>query len=141
MDMPRAVQFRYFWLEILASPQVMEELAGQIDGSSIYQLRDEARAAYIAYVAGEKEKALKTSDPTLTEAERKARAKEEAQKEVRSALIRWFDFSALEIDLWLDLASSAVLSSAATDIDDANSEGEEAIGNRDFDDDDLEDNP
>ena len=141
MDMPRAVQFRYFWLEILASPQAMVELAGLVNGSRISQLRDEARAAYISYVAAEKEKALKTSDPTLTEGARKARAKEEAQKEIRSALMRWFDFSASEIDLWLSSADSAPLSSEATDIDEADSEGDESVGDEDVDDEDLEDSP
>ncbi len=54
MDSPRAVQFRYFWLEILASTQASQALSGLIIEDELKRCRDEARRAYVAYVAGEK---------------------------------------------------------------------------------------
>jgi len=112
MDMPRAVQFRYFWLEILASPQGLAKLMQVVDETKVKELRDKARAAYVRYVAGEKARALKTSQPELTERERKERALEDARGEVRRALIKWFDLPAAEIDAWY---SSAAVSAASVD--------------------------
>ena len=105
MDTPRAVQFRYFWLEILSSPQGVQKLSGLVNEANLLQLRDEARRAYVTYVAGEKARALKTSDPLLTEKARKEKGLDDARKEIRQALIRWFDISAADIDEWF--ASSA----------------------------------
>lgn len=115
MDMPRAIQFRYFWLEILCSPQAAVETAGLIDGARVSELRDEARRFYIAYVAGEKEKALKTSAPSFNEAQRKSHAKDEASKEVRQALLKWFDMTAPEVNAWFDSAGNVSAVDAAVD--------------------------
>lgn len=115
MDMPRAIQFRYFWLEILCSAHGMEELSSLVNDAKVNDLRDEARRAYIAYVAGEKEKALKTSEPNLTEAQRKARAKKEASKEIRQALLKWFDLSAQAVDTWLASADNVAAVDAAVE--------------------------
>jgi hypothetical protein len=102
MDTPRAIQFRYFWLEILSSPPAIEKLVGLVDESELRALRDSARAAYIVYVSGEKEKALRTSNPSLSDSDRKKQAMKGARNEVRQALIKWFGFAASDIDAWLE---------------------------------------
>lgn len=118
MDMPRAIQFRYFWLEILSSPQALSKLEDLVNEAALRKFRDEARAAYIAYVAGEKEKALKTSDPGLIDSKRRERAGKEAAKEVRDALIKWFNLSASEIDAWLQSPKTASSTESAVDAED-----------------------
>lgn len=115
MDMPRAVQFRYFWLEILCSPQAENFLSNVVDSAKLSTLRYEARAAYIAYVAGEKQKALKTSAPELNELQRKKQAEGDAQKEIRSALMRWFEISAAEVDFWFQTGGSAAIESVTSE--------------------------
>ncbi|WP_369133588.1 hypothetical protein [Modestobacter sp. I12A-02662] len=123
MDTPRAVQFRYFWLEILASPQAAASLSGLVYGERLGELRDEARRAYIAYVAGEKARALKTTQASLTETERKERGLQDARKEVRHALIRWFDIAAADIDAWLESDAGTTTTEAVNeqqDQDDVN---------------------
>ncbi|NOR03458.1 hypothetical protein HGK72_25755 [Mycolicibacterium fortuitum] len=100
MDAPRAIQFRYFWLEILGSAQAAPELEGVISSSTLIEYRDIARRAYVEYVAGEKEKALRTSDPGLNDAQRRSQARTSAMAELRVALIRWFTISAAEWDAW-----------------------------------------
>ena len=75
MDMPRAIQFRYFWLEILCSGQAAEAILALVDLPKVADLRDQARLGYIAYVASEKERALKTSAPGMSEGERKSYAR------------------------------------------------------------------
>lgn len=102
MDMPRAIQFRYFWLEILSSKAALAKMVQVLNEVEVVKLRDSARKAYVDYVAGEKERALKTSDPRLTDAERRKRAEQEAIKEVRRALVKWFDLSADQAASWSD---------------------------------------
>ncbi len=105
MDMPRAIQFRYFWLEILCSGQAAEAISALVDLPKVADLRDQARLGYIAYVASEKERALKTSAPGMSEGERKSYARTEAEKEIRVALLRWFDFTASDLDQWFNNTS------------------------------------
>ncbi len=101
MDAPRAIQFRYFWLEILGSAQAAPELEGVISGSILTEYRDTARRAYIEYVAGEKEKALKTSAPGLNDVQRRTEAKASATGELRMAIMRWFNTPAAEWEAWV----------------------------------------
>ncbi|MBN7406192.1 hypothetical protein IUS37_07275 [Mycobacteroides abscessus subsp. abscessus] len=119
MDAPRAIQFRYFWLEILGSEQAAPELDGVISGSTLKAHRDIARGAYIEYVAGEKEKALKTSDPGLNDAQRRKQAKESATSELRTALLRWFSISAADWDAWVEAQADAAISTDSADEVDA----------------------
>lgn len=100
MDMPRAVQFRYFWLEILSAESVSECISEYVDRTELLSLRDIARRVYVDYIASEKERALKTSDPDLNPDDRKTRAVEDSISEVRSALKWWFSFSKAELDQW-----------------------------------------
>lgn len=106
MDAPRAVQFRYFWLEIICSAQAAPHIQAVANIESLYPLRDTARISYIEYIAGEKTKALRTTDPQLSDAQRRIRAKQEARSELRTALIRWFEIPASDIDSWLEKAGS-----------------------------------
>ncbi|HET9873186.1 MAG TPA: hypothetical protein VFP89_11420 [Propionibacteriaceae bacterium] len=119
MDTPRAIQFRYFWLEILCSPQAHSNIGAILDGDKLASLRDTARHAYVSYIASEKARALRTSNPELTDAERKARAETDARSEVRQALIRWFDITATDIDAGLAGAETTADAHDALDSGDA----------------------
>jgi hypothetical protein len=135
MDMPRAVQFRYFWLEILASGTAMEILGDMLDEGKLMRLRDEARGGYIAYVAGEKEKALRTTAPTLSASDRQERSVTEAEGEIRQAIIKWFDISAPEVDEWLRSRRNAVGQAASTAAqDDVFREDDEPLDAEDIED-------
>ncbi|MFV9634438.1 hypothetical protein [Mycobacterium neumannii] len=118
MDTPRAVQFRYFWLEILSSPQAVNELDQFVNAENLHQLRDDARSAYVTYVAGEKSRALKTSNPELSEKKRKERGLADAQKELRQALTRWFDRSAADIDAWFEVSATTTSTDAINEYQD-----------------------
>ncbi|OMB89904.1 hypothetical protein A5746_21705 [Mycolicibacterium conceptionense] len=122
MDTPRAVQFRYFWLEILMSPQSLDEIGDIVDGNALRSLRDVARRAYINYVAGEKSRALRTSHPELTETQRKQQGLEDAFKEVRQALIKWFDITASEVDDWIKSDAGATSAEAVDEMQDSDQE-------------------
>ncbi|OCB56901.1 hypothetical protein A5677_17650 [Mycobacterium malmoense] len=122
MDTPRAVQFRYFWLEILTSPQSLSELGGVVDEAGLKTLRDSARRAYVNYVAGEKSRALRTSHPELSEKQRKQQGLDDASTEVRQALIKWFDITAAEIDEWLKSDAGATSAEAVDEMQDGDTE-------------------
>lgn len=107
MDAPRAVQFRYFWLEILAAPEAaIDDLTSIVDVEKIREMRDEARRGYVDYIAREKLKALKTTQPQLSEQKRTSEASKQANSEVRSALSKWFGINAAEWAEWLSSGSS-----------------------------------
>lgn len=129
MDTPRAVQFRYFWLEILASDEAAVKVKQLVDLAKLRKRRDEARAFYISYVASEKARALKTSEPELSEGQRKRKSREQAAREVRSALLKWFGFSSEELKPWFDTfeGGDRALDMAETEIEDAQGLDEEAI--------------
>lgn len=101
MDAPRAIQFRYFWLEILGSEEASPKFNGIIPDKKLRAYRDSARRAFVEYVAGEKEKALKTSQPELNDDQRRKTAYDAAVLELHSALKSWFKISKTVWDEWL----------------------------------------
>nr|WP_299575220.1 DNA sulfur modification protein DndB [uncultured Williamsia sp.] len=107
MDMPRAVQFRYFWLEIFACPAGEEHLTGLIRRDKLEILRDEARSAYVAYVTQEKQKALRTTRPELNLQNREELARREANREIREALLKWFDLDEEKLEAWFSSLSAS----------------------------------
>jgi DNA-sulfur modification-associated len=127
MDAPRAVQFRYFWLEILCSPEALPQVETVADAGILADLRNEARSAYADYIAGEKAKALRTTNPEKSDQQRRLLAKKEADKELRTALIRWFEIPARDIDAWLDARSPSGASGAGvTETEDEDEESSSA---------------
>jgi hypothetical protein len=125
MDTPRAIQFRYFWLEIIATPESLAEIGKAVNAESLKTLRDAARRSYVNYVAGEKSRALKTSHPQLTEKERKQQGLDGAKKELRQALMKWFGIKASEIDTWFESTAGATSTEAIDETQDQESdEGE-----------------
>ncbi|WP_329092387.1 hypothetical protein [Streptosporangium sp. NBC_01469] len=101
MDTPQAVYFRYFWLEILATPVAWEHVADWIKDREMFeQTLSTARSLYHGFLVKQHEKALKGSEPSLMDAKRKQKAEKHADQTLRSALIAWFDFPVERFDAW-----------------------------------------
>jgi hypothetical protein len=98
MDTPKAIQFRYFWLEIICSPESRDEVSGLIDLDQIQKLLNIARVKYVDYIAKEKESALKGLSLSMKESDRKQQAAASAAKEIRQAITKWFGYSAKDLD-------------------------------------------
>ena len=118
MDSPRAVQFRYFWLEILASKEGFAPLKGVVNEESLLNLRDESRQAYLTYIVGEKDKALRTTRPDLKDDKRRQQAVVDSSKEVRSAIAKWFDVPDEQLEAWFKVQSGKVVETPDTTLTD-----------------------
>jgi hypothetical protein len=101
MDAPRSAEFRYFWLEILAS-QEAEELIGEVvNPAELRGLADRAREHYLDYWANQQQQALATLEPQLSEPDRRVKARERASKSLQKALSQWFGWSKDDYTAWL----------------------------------------
>lgn len=116
LDTPRAIEFRYFWLEVLASPESVAVLDSSIDGVALRQARDRARLHYLQYWQDQLITNLKQTNPAQSDADRKAQARESAVAGLRKSLFRWFGISSEQFDAWLG-ASSASVTQANNDSD------------------------
>jgi hypothetical protein len=118
MDTGRAVYFRYFWLQALATPAAWEHVADWfLSQQSLIEQVERARRLYLEFMASEKAKRLKADRPKS-----EGRAKEEklqkeaydwAVKTLRKALTTWFFVDADDFDAWEESSRDIV---AATDM-------------------------
>lgn len=120
LETARAVYFRYFWLQALATPESWEHVAEWFNGRDGFnKILSDARGMYLSFCVEERVKALKTSRPGQTDSQRRKVAEELATKTLRKALTNWFFVSETEA---IDLLSADALASAAqeatTDPDD-----------------------
>ena len=106
LDAPRAVEFRYFWLEVLASAESQAVQGDAWNQQVLLELRDKARRVYLQYVIGQHKNALKVSKPSLSDAERQSEAVEHATKELRKALHRWFGIPAAAFESWTEAGAA-----------------------------------
>jgi len=127
LDAPRAVEFRYFWLEVLASSEalvVLEEKSAEpkIRRDRLEEQRDEARAYYLSYCTKQRLKYLKRVNPTDSESKLLKSAKKQAKAELRGALHKWFGLSTTQFDAWHDSTSSSEDTQSGSDDEDLDSD-------------------
>lgn len=103
MNVPRAAEFRYLWLEILAANvDGLVELRERIglEPSRVMDYRDTARQRYVAYLTDEgtnerwrlnrqRDKSLLRTEVAVT-----------VHQELREALAAWFEYPASAYDEW-----------------------------------------
>lgn len=132
MDTPRAVQFRYFWLQIAASQEVRDALAAwTVDWTRFDEVLGKARAEYVKYCAEVQAAALKTTRPDLGDAERAAAGLAAARKAIAKGLQQWFGYSAADAadavaQAQQELPDDAPDGPASDDGDDVQGGGEQA---------------
>ncbi|MFF9216142.1 ParB N-terminal domain-containing protein [Streptomyces viridosporus] len=102
MDTPRAIYFRYFWLQAIATPAAWEHMAGWFDGRAGFDgMLSVARRAYLKYCTDEQYKALKVNAGNGKDEKVKTQAAEQAAKALRQALSEWFFVDKEDFDAWL----------------------------------------
>ncbi|MEO1268523.1 MAG: hypothetical protein AAFX99_10525 [Myxococcota bacterium] len=101
MDTPLAVYFRYFWLQLLLLPDAQTKLAGIVEPDVVGRLVSESRAHYLDYLTSEGAKALRPLHPDWSPAKRQEKARPEAIKNLKAALVHWFEMNNDEVDAWL----------------------------------------
>lgn len=135
LETARAVYFRYFWLQALASPDSWKQVAEWFDGRDGFEkMLSDARKMYLSFCIEERKKALKTSRPGQTDDQRRNAAEELATKALRKALVNWFFVAEAEFNDWI---SAGALTSTEQDeaedigdngdsVDDEEAEGDES---------------
>lgn len=107
MNTPRAVEFRYFWLEILCSLDsvAMLEAEGTVDIVTLRSLRDSARTHYFSYIVDDSVKRavryVRDIDRPKVEIVTGARV----FNSLREAVLAWFDVDSPDMDEWASNAS------------------------------------
>ncbi|WP_395815490.1 hypothetical protein [Archangium minus] len=99
LDTPYAVHFRYFWLELLSTPEAQPHLGTELS-TVVMTARDEARRGYLAYLSKEMEKALRKTEPNTSRALLHSKADETAAETLRKALYKWFGIKKAEFEDW-----------------------------------------
>lgn len=107
LDTSMATYFRYFWLEVLATPEAVKHLKVSVKPATLYKARDEGRAGYWQYIKSHKERGLKRERRVLPE---KPAMKESiveearlhAKKTLSDALKEWFKVDDKAFNKWYD---------------------------------------
>jgi hypothetical protein len=99
LDTPYAVHFRYFWLELLSTPEAQTRLGATL-ASTTTGARDEARRGYLSYLSKELEKAIRKAEPSLNKVQLKEKADTTAEEALRKALLKWFGIKRADFEEW-----------------------------------------
>lgn len=102
MDAPRAVEFRYFWLEALNHESAHAALEGRFERAAIALVTAEARSHYLRYLTEQRVAALKAVDPKADDTSIAQTAEAAAKKTLAAAMKNWFGVSELSVDTWFD---------------------------------------
>jgi hypothetical protein len=102
MDTPQAVYFRYFWLQILDTPQAWTYISDWFtDRTEFDDKLGTARGLYLSLCQDQQLKALKTSRPGVAETKLRGEAEKAARAALGRALKEWFYGSDEPYQNWL----------------------------------------
>ena len=102
LDTPFAPHFRYFWLELLATPEATAVLESVISMDTLRALRDDARQFYFDFLESEASKSIKSLTPALDVKKIAEKAEASASDQMKKALERWFGVSIADFTAWKD---------------------------------------
>lgn len=104
LDTPFAVFFRYFWLQLLATPEAQAMASDLVPSDVLNDLVSKARSTYFDYLVAEQVKDLQSSSSDISgkkEDKLRGKAIEIEAKELRRALKTWFGITEEVFDVWL----------------------------------------
>lgn len=91
MDTPQAVYFRYFWLQVLDTPEAWTHIADWFtDRAAFENMLSIARELYLNLCQDQQLKALKTSKPGVAETKLRVEAENASRTALGRALKEWF---------------------------------------------------
>lgn len=100
MDSGYAVYYRYFFLELLACDEAHEIWRDSLSEAAITALVETSRELYRDHLINEKAKALKSMNPTSTQAEREMNARAGVDRDLALALKHWCKMKKEEYEGW-----------------------------------------
>ncbi|MFK0153675.1 hypothetical protein ACIQVK_16595 [Streptomyces sp. NPDC090493] len=91
MDTPQAVYFRYFWLQVLDTPEAWEHVAPWfVNRTAFENMLSTARGLYLELCQEQQFKALKISKPGVVDTKLRPEAEKAARAALGRALKEWF---------------------------------------------------
>lgn len=105
LDVPMAVYFRYFWLELLMCPEALARLDPDCDPHVLEAITLAARSNYFRFLVDEQMRDLSRTSPTLRGERLQAKARAAEADELRRALRQWFRDE--NFDRWLEGVQTA----------------------------------
>ncbi|WP_380277441.1 hypothetical protein [Kitasatospora purpeofusca] len=132
MDTPQAVYFRYFWLQVLDTPEAWANVEPWFkDRSAFSAMLGTARGLYLGLCTDQQFKALRTSKPGTSDAKLREEAAAAANKTLGRALKEWFYGSDEPFRLWLEQFKQAEKPASHVEFggDDASSDRAEDAAN------------
>lgn len=113
MDTPRAIYFRYFWLESLATAEGWPHISSWFDGREGFdEMVGTARRSYREYCVSEQVKILKSSSANQSSSTIHAKAENSADKALRRSLEKWFGMDGESYRIWQGAQSSHLAEAA-----------------------------
>jgi hypothetical protein len=111
MNTPRAVEFRYFWLELLCVDDVLTTLVEEVDSldrDAILVLRDSARARYTQQLIDERVAERRRYDRSRSKADLLTPVTLEVMASIEAALAHWFSIYPNEFRSWAQSADFTI---------------------------------
>lgn len=100
LDTPRAIYFRYMWMELLSTPEgrcVLESIGA---AAPIDELVSTGRHHYRSYLIEDFKKSLRKQHPENSEEKLIKEATKTADKQLSAALKHWFKVNPAEYETW-----------------------------------------
>ncbi len=116
LDTPFAVYFRYFWLELLASPEAKPIITKFIDYEILKSSVEISREHYLEKIKSFYFDSLKNANSDWKDSKVEKEAAKNAIKDLSAALSKWFGMTKPEFDSWhSNIGSPEVVVSDTTD--------------------------
>ena len=116
MEGADAVYFRAMLLELMLTPEARTEWEGKLDKTVVEALVDRARSFYLDHLVRVRATLLKRTEPSLSEAKRKERARTQVQDELGDALKHWFGMRKPDYIAWLERSRNMETGQADDDV-------------------------
>ncbi|MDX3065040.1 DNA sulfur modification protein DndB [Streptomyces sp. ND04-05B] len=127
MDTPQAVYFRYFWLQVLDTPEAWEHIAPWFANRTAFEnMLSTARGLYLELCQDQQFKALKISKPGVVDTKLRPEAEKAARAALGRALKEWFYGTDEPYKSWL--AQFAQEGAPTQQLDDAAGDAEDLGG-------------
>ncbi|MFE5627828.1 hypothetical protein [Streptomyces sp. NPDC056543] len=102
MDTPQAVYFRYFWLQVLDTPEAWAHMAPWVVNRAVFEdMLSTARGLYLGLCQDQQLKALKTGRPEVIDTKLRPEAEKAARAALGRALKEWFYGTDEPYNSWL----------------------------------------
>ncbi len=117
LDTPKAVYFRYMWMELLGTPEGREKLKSFECESILNDLIADGRFQYRNFLIDDFKKSLKRQHPEKTPSSLLTDATAMADKQLYAGLKRWFKVNENDYENWVSIRGVPVEAESTIDVE------------------------